>query len=357
MEQAKRIEIKSYTGTYYAYFCNEINYGNIIRDGDIIIVDRIVAGLYRDDLSEVINDENSILVDANEENKSYEGVIPIINEVISRGFHKNNRLIAVGGGIVQDMVAFISSVLYRGIDWIHIPTTLLAQCDSCIGSKTSINFRHYKNQIGGFYPPREVYIDMNFLHTLHDREMKSGLGEMLHYYIVGGEKDFTFFEANAKKSMADKDVLSELVYRSLEIKKSYIEIDEYDRNERQIFNYGHSFGHAIESITDYSVPHGIAVSHGIDIANYVAVKKGILNNETRDRVRKVTEIFWMFDDLKEVTVERLVDALKKDKKNKGNKLGIILCSDYGKLAKHMIDADEGFINILGTYFEEEISYA
>lgn len=349
----EQIAIKSYTGIYHVYFCDRVDYKSIVKDGDILIVDRIVADLYKDDLAGVLNSRNSIAVDATEENKSYEGVIPIFDELINRGFHKNNRLIAVGGGIIQDMAAFISSVLYRGCNWIHIPTTLLAQCDSCIGSKTSINFRHYKNQIGGFYPPREVYIDMNFLHTLHNKEMKSGMGEMLHYYVVGGKEDFEFYEGNVDMAMTYDAILSTLVHRSLEIKKSYIEIDEYDKNERQIFNYGHSFGHAIESITNYAVPHGIAVSYGIDMANYVAMKMGMLDGGVRDRIRKVTEKFWSAEDLKDVTVEKLIAALKKDKKNKGDKLGIILCSDYGKLSKHMLNADETFKGYLEEYFRKE----
>ena len=306
----------------------------------------------RKELGDVLTADNAILVDATEENKSYEGVIPVIDEVIRRGFHKNNRLIAVGGGIVQDMVAFISSVLYRGVDWIHIPTTLLAQCDSCIGSKTSINFKEFKNQVGGFYPPREVHINMGFLKTLHEREIKSGFGEMLHYYVVGGEADFLFYEENVDKAFRDFAILSQLVRRSLEIKKSYIEIDEYDRNERQIFNYGHSFGHAIESITNFAVPHGIAVSYGIDMANYVSVKMGLMKPKVRNRIRKVTEKFWSQDDLKDLTAEKLLSALKKDKKNKGDMLGIILCSGFGNLAKHMVKADDAFINTLSDYFTQ-----
>ena len=171
----ERIDIQSYTGTYSALFCSEIDFESIVREGDIIVIDKNVSELYKDKLFNILNNSNCIIVEATENNKSYEGVIPVICEIIGRGFHKNNRLIAVGGGIIQDMVAFTASILYRGVNWIHIPTTLLAQCDSCIGSKTSINFRNYKNQIGGFYPPREVYIDMNFLHTLHEREMKSGI--------------------------------------------------------------------------------------------------------------------------------------------------------------------------------------
>ena len=299
-----------------------------------------------------MNENNTIIINATEEQKSYAGIIPIMEEIIRRGFHKNNTLIAIGGGITQDIVAFISSIIYRGVNWKLIPTTLLAQCDSCIGSKTSINFSTYKNQVGGFYPARDVYIAPHFLKSLHDREMKSGLGEMLHYYVVGGEKDFEFFAENCKAAMHESEVLQQLINRSLEIKKKYIEIDEYDRKERQIFNYGHSFGHAIESMTDYAVPHGIAVSYGIDIANYVAVRMGLQKKETRNRIRTVTELFWTKGEIGSFDINEYLALLGKDKKNKGNQLGIILCEDFGKLAKYMLVADDGFKKILTEYFLE-----
>ncbi len=344
--------IKSFYGDYQVHFNDSIDYGIIVKSGDIVVIDRIVYKNFKSEFEGYLNDDNTIIIDATESQKSYEGIIPVIDKIIEKGFHKNNTLIAIGGGITQDVVAFISSILYRGVSWELIPTTLLAQCDSCIGSKTSINFGTYKNQVGGFYPPRNIYIAPHFLRTLQEREMKSGLGEMLHYYVVGGENDFAFFAENCTKALLDDNILQKLIHRSLEIKKSYIEIDEYDRNERQIFNYGHSFGHAIESITDYTIPHGIAVSYGMDIANNIAVEMGIQKSEVRDRIRKVTENFWNPGEIRSVNIEQYINYLRRDKKNKGNKLGIILCSDFGKLAKYMLEPDDKFVAILKAYFKK-----
>lgn len=346
------LSIKSYCGDYRVYFDDNIDFRSIIDYGDLIIVDKIVYGLYRHYFGDAINDSNAIIIDATEEQKSYAGIGPIIKEIIDRGFHKNNYLIAIGGGIVQDVVAFIASILYRGVGWRLIPTTLLAQCDSCIGSKTSVNFLQYKNQIGGFYPPREIYISSRFLKSLHEKEMKSGLGEMLHYYVVGGEDDFRMFSDNCKKALNDPSILQRLIRRSLEIKKGYIEIDEFDKKERQIFNYGHSFGHVIESISQYTIPHGIAVSHGIDIANYVAVRMGILKEETRQQIRDIACLFWSEGELDDYDFDTFLNLLKRDKKNKGNRLGIILCSGLGQLNKHMIEPDEQFCEIIKDYFCE-----
>lgn len=346
-------EIVSLYGNYQVHFNNNIGYDNIIKDGDVVVMDRVINKLYEKEFSGVLNEERTILIDATEQQKSYEGIAPLIEALIDRGFHRNNKLIAVGGGVTQDVVAFIASVLYRGVKWELIPTTLLAQCDSCIGSKTSINFRSFKNQIGGFYPPRNVYISQHYLNTLNDDSIRSGMGEMLHYFVIGGEDAFRFFADNYMRVKHDTDVLEELILRSLEIKKKYIEIDEFDRNERQVFNYGHSFGHAIETLTNYRVPHGIAVSHGIDIANYVSMRVGLMKEDVREAIRDVAMRFWSPDDMVDIDAEGLVSALRKDKKNIGKKLGLILCKNYGDLSKCMVEADDDFHSILSDYVQKE----
>ena len=166
---------------------------NNLLEGDYIIIDNNILNIYKNDLK-VLEDFNYVGIDYNENQKSYEGLITIIDYLINTGFKKNHRLVAIGGGITQDVTSFIASTLYRGVHWIFYPTSLLAQGDSCIGSKTSINFRKFKNQIGGFYPPNSVYIYLNFTKSLNQSEIKSGMGEMLHYFIVSSEKDFLLYK-------------------------------------------------------------------------------------------------------------------------------------------------------------------
>ena len=257
-----------------------------LKEGDFIIIDNKVKSLYPKWFEEVLENYNYIGIDAAESQKSYQEVEPVINTLIERGFRKNHRLIAIGGGITQDVTAFIASILYRGVQWYFFPTTLLAQGDSCIGSKTSINFGKFKNQVGGFYPPNKIYVDPKFLNTLPFKELQSGLGEMAHYFVVAGEEDFDRYKRDYEQALVDKNVLRGVIARSLEIKKSYIEIDEYDKNERQVFNYGHSFGHAIESLTNYGIPHGIAISVGMDMSNFVSMKKGFGDSDSEELKRK-----------------------------------------------------------------------
>ena len=317
-----------------------------------------MKSLYPDWFKDVLVNYNYIGIDAAESQKSYQEVEPVINSLIERGFRKNHRLIAIGGGITQDVTAFIASILYRGVQWYFFPTTLLAQGDSCIGSKTSINFGKFKNQVGGFYPPNKIYVEPKFLNTLPFKELQSGLGEMAHYFVVAGEEDFDRYKRDYEQALVDKNVLRGVIARSLEIKKSYIEIDEYDKNERQVFNYGHSFGHAIESLTSYGIPHGIAISVGMDMSNFVSMKKGYITSEVRQNSRELFEKIWdgYANQVKRLDIDSYLVALSKDKKNKGPLLGLILNKGYGKVFKDFTENDMIFRSWIVEYFANELNY-
>ena len=158
------LKIKSSIHDYELQFITEFRSSleTVLQEGDVIIIDNTIAMLYSGELTHVLSVNKHILIDANEPQKSYQGIIPVIDELIQKGFRKNHRLIAIGGGVTQDVTAFIASIIYRGVDWYFFPTTLLAQCDSCIGSKTSINFGEYNNQVGGFIRQAEFL----FTHSL-----------------------------------------------------------------------------------------------------------------------------------------------------------------------------------------------
>ena len=327
---------------------------NEIKNGDVVIMDQKIKELYPALTSAIPENNLMIDIEAHEKQKSYEGLVPIINKLIESGFRKNHRLISIGGGITQDITAFTASIMYRGIDWILFPTTLLAQGDSCIGSKTSINFGEYKNQVGGFYPPNNIYIDLNFLDTLNYADLQSGLGEMSHYFVVSSEKDFKKYKQNYTSALSNRTVLANMISRSLAIKKSYIEIDEFDQNQRQVFNYGHSFGHAIESLTNYAVPHGIAVSFGMDMANYFSVKMGLLKPQIREEIRELLQQIWEGYDIRHLDVPQFSSALAKDKKNVGQELRLILCKGYGEVFKTPVKNDDQLHNWLREYFNQEL---
>jgi 3-dehydroquinate synthase len=354
--QIYNLKIKSVIHDYEVHFTDDfsVSINEELQEGDFLILDRNILRLYPQELKKLVLQFNTIVIDATEQQKSYEGIIPIIRTLIHDGFRKNHRLVAIGGGITQDITAFIASIMYRGVRWLFFPTTLLAQGDSCIGSKTSINFGEFKNQVGGFYPPNKIIIYPEFIDSLAEKEMKSGMGEMLHYFVVSGEEDFRMYESTFQDAFSNRDVLARIVARSLEIKKSYIERDEFDQNIRQVFNYGHSFGHAIESLTKYSVPHGIAVSYGMDIANFMSVKMGLISEDIRTEIRNVAKTIWSGFPLNDIDVDAFIQALSKDKKNVGNQLGLILNKGYGQIFKQLVDADDRLVDTMNQYFDNEL---
>ena len=278
---------------------------------------------------------------------------PILEQFIDGGFRKNNKIIAIGGGITQDIATFIAANLYRGVEWYFFPTTLLAQADSCIGGKASLNFGHYKNLLGNFYPPNEIFIDLAFIATLPRKQIISGMGEMTHFYFVSGADDYERMRKEYLKALDNRDVLEGLIHRSLMIKKATIEIDEFDRKERLVFNYGHSFGHAIESVTDYRVPHGIAVSHGMDVANYLSVKMGLIDETLRQRMREVLKLNWDEVPLGETDVEAFIGALRKDKKNVGAEVRVILTKGFGRMFVTRLDVDGDARGWIEEYFQNQ----
>jgi len=321
-----------------------------IDQGDIILIDENIYNLYKKGFISAFVKCDYILIKASEKQKSYLQLAPIIESLIEKDFKKNNKLIVFGGGITQDIGAFIASNMYRGVNWIFYPTSLLAQCDSCIGGKSSINFGKYKNQLGNFYPPNEIIIDLRFLDTLAALDIRSGLGEMIHFYLVSGHEDFNKIRSEYEFCLTDKNILRGLIYRSLKIKKRVIEIDEFDKKERLLFNYGHSFGHAIESLTNYRIPHGIAVSYGMDIANYLSANLGYISDDLRQTIRKLLEKNWEGVDFGNIEVGEFINVLKKDKKNIGSEINVILTRGLGRMFKTTLPIDNKVIGLFEEYF-------
>ena len=352
---SKDFTVLSAVHNYHVQFVDDFTVflKKISQPGDILLLDAAVHRAYKNRFDPILSGISHIVVEPSEERKSYHELGPILGELIAAGFRKNNRIIAMGGGIIQDIATFIAANLYRGVQWYFFPTTLLAQADSCIGGKASLNFGPYKNLLGNFYPPHEIFIDLGFVATLPRREIISGMGEMTHFYFVSGEEDFERMRTEYLKALEDPDILEGLIHRSLMIKKATIEIDEFDRKERQIFNYGHSFGHAIESVTHYRVPHGIAVSHGMDVANYLSVKMGLIDEPLRQRMREVLKLSWGEVPLGDIDVDAFIGALRKDKKNVGSEVRVILTRGLGKMFVTKLDLDGEARSWIEDYFRYE----
>ena len=297
--------------------------------------------------------KNLILIKSNENSKSYLKISDIIKKILEKKIKRDSVIFAIGGGVVQDISGFMASILFRGIKWNFIPTTILAQCDSCIGGKTSINFDKYKNQLGNFYPPKKVFLDTNFLDTLKIRDIKSGLGEMAHYYLVSNLKDWKFFKNNLENLVRkdfNKNIMRLLIFKSLKIKKRFIEKDEFDKGPRLILNYGHTFGHTIEKITNYKIPHGMAVAHGINMSNFFSLQYKFINKkmfkEIEHQMSKIVDL----SELKNINAMRFLEIIKKDKKNKKNQIRLVLTKGFGKMFIKNFNKDLKFVSLLKKYF-------
>ena len=287
-EKTDTLTIESHPKYYDVHF---EKFNNNFTEDQVVLVDANVQKLYN------INHSKMIVIDAMETNKSIDTVLRVCEDLLVYGFDKGHTLIVIGGGIVQDIGAFTAKVYKRGINWVFVPTTLLSQCDSCIGGKTALNHLNYKNQLALFSAPNKVIIDTEFLNTLQPQDITSGYGEIVKLFLTGGSWYVDQF---------DEFTREEAIFHALSIKKAVVECDEFEDNERKSLNYGHSFGHVIESMTDYAIPHGTAVMLGIDIINKIY--------SSSDEVTKLVNKFTSIDLIKDIDVNKLVTKLKTDKK-------------------------------------------
>ena len=322
----------------------------LVEQHTFFIIDSIVWKIYKEKLKGLIPEGLLLIVEANEKNKSIDKCREIIDTIVDRQIRRDEKIVAIGGGVIQDVTAFSASIIYRGIEWVFFPTTLLAQADSCIGSKTSINIGDKKNLIGNFYPPSDVFIDATFLSSLSVDDIKSGIGEILHYYLYASSPLLDKLISDYEMIIQDRNLLVQHIRESLKIKKSVIENDEFDRGERNKFNYGHTFGHALESLTDYAIKHGQAVTVGMDLANYVSMKIGLMNPVIFHNLHTKLSINFPEFDWNIIDIDRYFDLLSKDKKNVGSNVGCILAKDKGILLKRQLPPDDYFREMILSYF-------
>lgn len=321
--QKSEFVIKSSPYDYTVKFIDDKNLRSVLlqtrkinKQKNFIFVDKNVNKIYKEKFWK--NDYTLSLI-ANEENKTMNSSLLIIDLLNKNNFTKKEILISIGGGITQDVTAFARSIFKRGINWTYFPTTLLSMADSCIGAKSAINYGGSKNLIGLFSAPREVFINTTFLKTLDKRDVLSGYGEIIKLCIVGGES--TIKEFKKVKDLQNGDLLFKidvLIKTALMVKKSVITEDEFENNIRKALNYGHTIGHAIEPIVKYKIPHGIAVLIGMFVENYISNEYGYLDKQSCNMLNKIIIDYIdkkSLSHLKLVIVTELLLHMKKDKKN------------------------------------------
>lgn len=299
---------------------------NKIDDCTFVVIDKNLYELYKEEVFFELPQDRIFILDATEENKTIETALEICEIMTNIPAKRNAKLISYGGGIVQDITGFVANILYRGIHWIFYPTTLLAACDSCIGGKTSLNYKKFKNLLGTFYPPDEIHICTPFFNTLSEKDFQSGLGEVVKFNVMFGEQGIVKMENNID-FLLDRDSakIMEFVESSLEFKKKFIEEDEFDRGIRIHLNFAHTFGHAFEAVTEYAIPHGTAVAMGTIAADRISLERGWLAEDKVRRVEKILlKIIHIDQDNRLLDMDAVLAAVHKDKKQTGKDLTAVL---------------------------------
>lgn len=294
------------------------------------VVDEHVWALHAEGLLSPLRGRPIHLVASTEETKTLDGFAALCDALIASGANRSAVVVSIGGGVVQDVTGFLTSTLYRGVQWVYVPTTLLAQADSCIGAKTSINFGQFKNLLGSMYPPTQVVIHPPFVETLDEHQFFSGLGEIVKMHIVAGQAALAQFEPQlVAVRRRDTAAVGKVTRSSLLIKQRYIEEDEFDRGVRRLLNFGHCFGHAIESATDFSVPHGQAVVLGMVLAGLVSVSRGELDRSNLDAygARLFVPTLTAAASVEGLNHDGVIEAMRHDKKRTGPDLAVVLPRD------------------------------
>ncbi len=346
------MKIKSKVKDFEVVFAKDFNFVNefLQLEHYMVIVGSNVYAIYKKNIFNKFPKDKLIVLELGEENKTLQTVTKIHSKLLDKTAKKNLTIISFGGGINQDVVGFAASTLYRGVNWIYVPTTLLAMADSAIGLKTSLNFKHYKNVLGTFYPPSKIIINVNFLKTLPKLNYFSGVGEIIKFYLM--KKDAISDLSKTLKKIEkltsgknQKDIL-DIIEESMKIKLSYMEGDEFDTGRRNLLNYGHEFGHALEPASSFNIPHGVAILVGIIFANTVSFKRHMIDKKTYEKLNKnllVPNVPFDVIKMKKNYFDKkvILENMKKDKKRISNDLVLVLPQkDFSLIKINDLSIDE-----------------
>jgi 3-dehydroquinate synthase len=302
-----------------------------------VLVDKNADRIYGSSIKKVINaiaDKKTYLVlDASEKLKSLNTSKQIYDRLITEKFGRDTVLIAIGGGTIGDLAGFVASTFMRGVQLIHIPTTLLSAVDSSVGGKTGINFNKAKNIIGTFYQPELVLIDTKFLKLLPEEELNSGFGEVIKYSYLTDKKFYSALLSKHKLLLKkDQEFLKKIIYESVRIKSAIVSSDEKEESGlRKILNFGHTFAHAYESSSSYQLSHGKAVIAGIVSALFLSFEYKLINEKQLNSMLELPMKFIPSINIKKINAETISTKMQHDKKAKGGKIQFILLKDFGEM--------------------------
>lgn len=298
-----------------------------------VVTNPEIQALYGDKIEKSLVDSgftpHFMVVPAGEEAKSLDQAGTLYTSFLEKRLERRSAVIALGGGVIGDLAGFLAATVLRGVPFVQVPTTLLAQVDSSVGGKVGINHPIGKNLIGAFYQPLLVLADIKTLDTLPDDELRAGLAEVVKHGVIADEDFFKFLEENTKAILdLDESAISHVVRRSCEIKAKIVSADEREGGIRAILNYGHTIGHAIEALTGYGhYKHGEAVAWGMVYAALLSQDMGL--DDSVARQRDLLSRFGLLQKIPEIEPKSAINALFYDKKVKNSRLRFILTEKIG----------------------------
>lgn len=315
----------------------------------VYVIDKEVYRLYKDAF-QLLEQEKIYFVEAVEHRKNMDTVLDLISFFQKLGVRKEWKVVCIGGGITQDVTTIASDLFLRNIEWYFFPTTLLSMCDSCIGGKCGINLGAYKNQIGVFYPPRKIFIDVRFLETLSEDDYLNGWGELVKFSLT--EDEAFYQEVKAETDYIPCERIAGYIHKGLMVKKRIIEEDEFESDLRRVLNYGHTFGHALESYTKNAVPHGKGVIWGIDVVNYIAWREGLISRELYEDVHGLIQSAFLRERIEIEDPKALFEIIRTDKKVRGDVLNFAMLDSVSHLIVYPMKIDQRLENMFLAYIEE-----
>ena len=349
------INIKSKLYNYSVEFTDDVseNLRAFPFEKTVYLIDKNILRLYEETLS-CVGRTHTYVMEAVEHKKNMDTVMDFIAFMQRLGVRKDWRVVCFGGGISQDIATTASSLYLRNVEWYFFPTTLLSMCDSCIGGKSGINVGEFKNQIGVFYPPKKIFIDVHFIDTLTKDDYLNGWGELLKFSLT---EEASFYESvKQEQKLIPCANIREYIRRGLAVKQKVIEQDEFESDLRRILNYGHTFGHALEAYTNNAVPHGKGVIWGIDVANYLAVQEGLIDKDLYLDIKKLIRKSFLQEEIQIEDPEKIFAVIKTDKKVRGNMLSFALLDGKSHLSVHPLALDDTLLKHFRDYLGETHAY-
>ena len=326
--------------------------GELLRQAGLrgkvaVVTNPTVAQLYLDSLNEALRSADfavvPILVADGEEHKNLKSLATIYDRLVAERLERKSCILALGGGVIGDLAGFAAATYLRGVPYVQVPTTLLAQVDSSVGGKTAVNHENGKNLIGAFYQPRLVLVDIAVLRSLPRRELIAGLAEVIKYGIIEDAALFSLLEQSVDKIISlNEEMLTRIVVTSCSIKARVVEADEREDDYRAVLNFGHTIGHALEAATGYrKFLHGEAVGVGMVKATALSVNQRFCDAASLKRVTALVQKAGLPVEIPpEVAPQSLIQAMEIDKKVAGGKIKFIMCEGIGKTRFHWLAADE-----------------